>query len=250
MNSLLINTQNGVTTLTLNRVERHNAFDAELVTAIDRELIKYADDNTTRILVIKANGKFFCAGGDLTWFKSKTNNVSDSTQLAQMLKHLYEFPKPTIAVAQGSAFGGGVGLLACCDLVVADENANFCLSEVKLGLVPATISPYIVQAVGKRQANYLALTAEQITAEHAQTMGLVQLVVETSLLESTTHNIIEKLLRNGPDAMRMTKQLLQELAPLPENYLEKTAHILASVRASEEAQEGIQAFLDKRAAQW
>ncbi len=248
--SLLINTLDGVTTLTLNRIAQHNAFDADLVTAIDQALLHLENAADTRVVKITANGPYFCAGGDLTWFKNKSANSADTKILAQMLKHLYEFPKPVVAIAQGSAFGGGVGLLSCCDVVIAETTATFCLSEVKLGLVPATISPYIIQAIGPRQAAFLALTAERISADHAKAIGLVHTVADADDLEAAAEKLISKLCGNGPQAMSISKKLLRELSPLQHDYVEKTAQLLNEVRASKEAQEGIQAFLEKRVAQW
>lgn len=247
---LLIHTENGIATLTLNRIKQHNALDAQLVTMLDQAFKNLQADESIHLVKITANGTNFCAGGDLSWFKNKTADAADTKILAQMLKRLYEFPKPIVAVAHGATFGGGVGLLACCDIVIAETTAKFCLSEVKLGLAPATISPYLVQAIGMRQATYLTITAESIRADQAKSLGLVHVIADANELASTTHNLIAKLQLNGPEAMSISKILFRYLAPLPQDYLEKTAQLLTEVRTSHEAQEGIQAFLEKRVAQW
>lgn len=252
---LLQSVEHGVATLTLNRLSAHNAFDASLIRALQTALDQLATDPTVRLLKITANGKFFCAGGDLHWFKNATQlsppeNRADAALLAGLLRTLNLFPKPTLAVIQGPAFGGGVGLIACCDIAVAAQSAAFALSEVKLGLVPATIAPYVLRAIGARQLRRYALTAEMFTAHDAQRMGLVHTVVEDSALTHTTEALAASLLRNGPIAMTTTKRLVEELSVVAAGELEKTAELLAQIRVSHEAQEGLTAFFEKREAVW
>ncbi len=252
---LLIECNEGVATLTLNRLQQHNAFNAELIKELQKALDQFAQDTSIRVVTIKANGKYFCAGGDLKWFKNatqltETENREDAALLARLLQTLNAFPKPTVAIIQGSAFGGGVGLIACCDIAIAAHSASFALSEVKLGLVPATIAPYVLRAIGARQLRSLALTAQAFTSEEAYHIGLVHHVVNDSLLAATADNVIAQLLKNGPIAMSTTKKLIQDLSSNPNGELEKTAQLLAQIRVSSEAQEGLSAFFEKRSPSW
>ncbi len=253
--NLLVHSEAGVATLTLNRLKQRNAFDHALIAEIQRALEMIANNAEIRVLKITANGEFFCAGGDLQWFKNARNlseidNVSDALKLAQCLKTLNEFPKPTIAVVQGPALGGGVGLVACSDIVIATTDASFCLSEVKLGLVPATISPYVLRAIGSRQMRRYALSAETISADEALRIGLVHSVVGKKDLKSAEEKLIQQLLNNAPAAMSITKKLISELIVRDSDEVQKTASLLAKIRVSEEAQEGIKAFLEKSEAPW
>jgi methylglutaconyl-CoA hydratase len=210
-----------------------------------------SENTELRLLKITANGPYFCAGGDLNWFinaksLSETENIADASKLAYFLHTLNEFPKPTLAQVQGPAFGGGVGLVACCDFAIASQSASFCLTEVKLGLVPATISPYVLAAIGSRQLRRYALSAEKFSAEEAQSIGLVHSVVKDDDLHETVQNLTNHLLKNAPRAMSITKKLIQELSPQTTEIINKTAALLAKVRVSAEAQEGIKAFLEKK----
>ncbi len=252
---LLVECNHGVATLTLNRLQQHNAFDAGLIKGLQTALDKFAIDSSIRVIKINANGKYFCAGGDLKWFKNATQlteaeNQEDAALLARLLQTLNAFPKPTVAVIQGSAFGGGVGLIACCDIAIAAHSASFALSEVKLGLVPATIAPYVLRAIGARQLRRFALTAEAFTSEEAYHIGLIHNVVNDSLLVATADTVIADLMKNGPIAMSTTKKLIQDLTSASSGELEKTAQLLAKVRVSLEAQEGLSAFFEKRAPSW
>ncbi len=252
---LLIDCNHNVATLTFNRLEQHNAFDSALIKSLQAALDKFALDPTIRVVKINANGQYFCAGGDLKWFKnatqlSETENREDAALLARLLQTLNAFPKPTVAVIQGSAFGGGVGLIACCDIAIASQSASFALSEVKLGLVPATIAPYVLRAIGARQLRRFALTAQAFTADEAYHIGLIHTIVNDSLLDSTADALIAQLLKNGPIAMSTTKKLISDLFGTSSGELEKTAHLLAEIRVSSEAQEGLSAFFEKRAPSW
>lgn len=252
---LLINIKRGVGSITFNRLKQRNAFDHEFIAEFQTALEQMAANDNVHLITIAANGEFFCAGGDLQWFKNARNlseaeNIADAKTLAQLLKTLNEFPKPTVALVQGPAFGGGVGVVACCDIVLAAESASFCLSEVKLGLVPATIAPYVFRAIGTRQMRRYALSAESFSATEAQRIGLVHSVVSDKELSIVAEKLETQLLSNAPKAISLTKQLIQELPLNSEIELEKTATLLAKIRVSAEAQEGINAFLEKTKPSW
>jgi len=252
---LLQSFEQGVATLTLNRLKQHNAFDRDLIVALQNALDAIAHNPQVRVVKITANGRFFCAGGDLSWFKNATQftdaeNEADAKILARLLHTLNELPQPTLAVVQGSAFGGGLGLIACCDIAIAVDTATFSLSEVKLGLVPATIAPFIIRAIGMRQLRRYALTAELISATEAHRLGLLHSITEENLLHNMADDIVNKLLQNAPTAIACTKQLLRDLCPTQPEELEKTAALLAKIRVSPEAQEGLKAFFEKRDPAW
>lgn len=252
---LLQSFEEGVATLTLNRLKQHNAFDRDLILALQKALDDIAHTPEVRVVKITANGSFFCAGGDLSGFKNATQftdaeNKADAKMLARLLRTLNELPKPTLAVVQGSAFGGGLGLIACCDIAIAVDTATFALSEVKLGLVPATIAPYLLRAIGERPLRRYALTAESFTAVEAHRLGLLHSITQETHLNNLANEMISALLRNGPIAIATTKQLLRDLCPTQPEELEKTAALLAKVRVSPEAQEGLNAFFEKRIPNW
>ncbi len=252
---LLIDIEQGVAILTLNRLKQHNAFDGALISALQKSLEQVAQNADVRVVKITANGPFFCAGGDLSWFKnasqfSQAENQADAALLAQLLRTLNDLPKPTLAVINGPAYGGGVGLVACCDIAIAVETATFALTEVKLGLVPATISPYMQRAMGARALRRYALSAEAFSAQEALRLGLIHSTCQEAELIHTSNDIIKALLQNGPIAMATTKQLLNDLLFTRDDELPKTANLLASIRVSAEAQEGLKAFFDKRKPEW
>lgn len=253
--NLLIHLEDGVATITFNRLKQRNAFDNEFIAQIQHALEEMANNPAIRVLKIKANGEYFCAGGDLNWFKnaselSEAENLSDALKLAHCLKRLNEFPKPTVAIVEGPTFGGGVGLVACCDIALATTSASFCLSEVKLGLVPATISPYVLRAIGSRQVRHYALTAATISAEEALRIGLIHSLCNEKDLKQTEEQLTQQLLSNAPEAMAFTKKLIGELLSIDNSEVENTAALLAKVRVSKEAQDGINAFLNKTEAPW
>jgi len=244
-----------VARLTLTRAEKHNAFNehviAELSTALDI-VAKQA-----RILVLQAEGKSFSAGADLDWMQRMASfdfaqNVQDANGLAVMLNRLHCLRIPSIAKVQGGAYGGGVGLVACCDIVVASDQARFCLSEVKLGLVPATISPYVIDALGAKVARRLFISAEVFNAEQAQQWNLVSEVVATENLDDVVQQWIRKLQNNSPAAIAAAKALVDEVAgrSITEEIMQITSRRIAEARASEQGKEGVQAFLEKRAPSW
>ena len=247
----------GITEMWLNRPDKHNAFDAALIAAIDDTLTRLEGDTNTRVLILAGHGKSFCSGADLHYMKSMVNfsdaeNIEDAGRLAAMLKRLHDFPKPIIAAVHGNVFAGATGLVACSDIVFASQNARFCISEVRLGLVPAVISPFVVARIGVHQARRFFLTAEVFDALTAKAAGLVHDVVNDDALMAHAHATALQLLNNAPGALSNTKSLLRQLVPVPAHHdvTEFTCRLIARVRAGEEAQQGLQAFFDKRPAPW
>ncbi len=257
MSDVLVHLEEGVATLTLNRAQKHNAFDAAMI----QELIKHLDELSgqvnVRVLVLKAEGKSFSAGADLGWMKqmaqyTEQENREDSMELAKLMRRLYEFPKPTIAVVQGACFGGGAGLVACCKIALCSTKASFCFSEAKLGLVPAAISPFVTQAIGPRAAEYLFLTAKRIGADEAKELGLCQVVCEPDKLEAELTAHVSMLLNNGPQALEQVRHLMDELSrqgidPKIDAY---TSELIAKLRVSPEGQEGLSAFFNQQQPKW
>ncbi|KZN64258.1 gamma-carboxygeranoyl-CoA hydratase [Pseudoalteromonas luteoviolacea CPMOR-1] len=247
-------TKSKVAILELSRPEKHNAFNAEIIAELIKT-IDYANELDIRALVLKTQGKHFSAGADLAWMKSMADNnyeenVADSLELAKLMQVLASSPHPTLCLVQGAAFGGALGLIACCDIAVASPNAKFCLSEVKLGLIPAVISPYVIKAIGERQARRYFLTAEVFQAEKALELGLIHQISDN--LEQSEEYFIEQLLNNGPTAVKSAKSLIDEVAgkAIDEQLITHTAKRIAEIRVSEEGQEGLSAFFDKRAPNW
>lgn len=253
----LVTAPDGVATLTLDRPDVHNAFDDVLIAELTTRLNALDADSAVRVVVLAANGKSFSAGADLNWMKrmaqySEAENLRDAMQLADLMRTLDRMHKPTIARVHGAAFGGGVGLVACCDIAVAAREAQFCLSEVRLGLIPAVISPYVVQAMGARAARRYFLTAERFGAEEARRLGLVSEVVDADKLDESVGALTSHLLKGGPHALAAAKDLIAAVAdrPIESTVVEDTARRIASQRASAEGKEGVAAFLEKRAAGW
>ncbi len=248
----------GVATLTLNRPEVHNAFDDTIISQLVEHLQTLAADNGVRALIVRSNGRHISAGADLNWMRrmaanSHAENLQDAAGLARLMQLLNDFPKPTIALVQGAAYGGAVGLAACCDLVVACDDSQFCLSEVKIGLIPAVISPYVVRAIGERQARRYFLTAEPFASRQAQAYGLVHEVVDqASALDEAAERLLKPLLNNSPKALTAAKELLFAVSQQPINavLIADTARRIADIRVSDEGQEGLSAFLDKRKPSW
>ena len=247
----------GVARITLTRAEVHNAFNEALIAELTAALDGVAQDPRVRVVVLAAQGPSFSAGADLNWMKamaaaSHAENLEDARRLAHLLRTLNGLPKPTMALVQGPAYGGGVGLVACCDVVVAVEEAKFCLSEVKLGLIPAVISPYVVGTIGEAAARRYFLTAEAFSSWEAQRLGLVHEVVDRSGLETRGRQIVDALLQGGPAALHAAKDLVFAVAGrrIDEALIEETAGRIAALRVSEEGREGITAFLEKRRPNW
>lgn len=246
----------GVATLTLARPQRHNALDTPLVTDLHAALAELAV-RRVRLVLLRAEGRSFCSGADLDEMAAMASaapeqNLAAALALARMLQALDEFPAPTVACVQGNAFGGGVGLIACCDIAVCVETARFALTEVRLGLVPATISPHVVAAIGARAARRWFLSGESFGARAARDAGLVHEVVTAEAFEATVGTLVEALLAGGPAAQQEAKDLIREVAGrAPDEALRRsTSHRLARLRASREGREGVAAFLGKRAPDW
>jgi methylglutaconyl-CoA hydratase len=241
----------------LNRPERRNAFDAQVIADLTQTFQTLSEDPHVRVVVLGAHGKAFCAGADLNWMQSMadfswTENHEDASRLAQMLWTIDRCPVPVIAEMQGDCYGGGVGLAATCDIVVAAREAHFCLSEVKLGLIPATISPYVMRAIGERAARRYFVTAERFNAARAQDLGLVHEVCELAKLSSTVDTLVHAIVHNGPQAVRACKHLVHELTLVPPgtDMRDDTARRMADIRASDEGREGMRAFLNKATPPW
>jgi len=249
--------ERGVARLTLDRPERHNAFDDEILAALDAALGELAADRSVRVVVLAATGKSFCAGADLGWMRrhaeaSEAENLRDAEALAATLRRLAQMPQPTLARVQGAAYGGGVGLVAACDLAVAAEDAHFRLSEVRLGLIPAVIAPLVCAAIGPRAARRYMLTAERFDATAALALGLVHELAPAGGLEGALERLVGELLEGGPEALAAAKRLVAAVAgrPLDAALGGETARLIAERRASPEGREGMSAFLDKRPPAW
>ncbi len=252
----------GVATVTLNNPEKHNAFDDVIIASLTEAFSTIAADAHVRAMVLTSNGKSFSAGADLNWMKRMTTysyeeNLRDAKSLAKMLKTLNFMPQPTIARVQGAAFGGAVGLVSCCDMAVGSPRALFSLSEVKIGLMPATISPYVVAAIGSRASRRYFTTAERFSAETALKLGLLSEVVVEEDLDEAINQLLEHLLGNSPAAVREAKALVFDVAeqaintnPRSDELIAMTSERIAAIRISEEGQEGLTAFLEKRPAAW
>lgn len=247
----------GVSRLIINRAEKHNAFDDSLIRLLTEALNSLNQQGNTRVLVLGSSGKSFSAGADLKWMKktasySAAENQADAEQLANLLTTLNNFPAPVIARVQGAAYGGGVGLVACCDIAIASSAALFSLSEVRLGLIPATISPYVVDAIGSRMARRYFLSAERFDAQAAKDMGLVHEVTSPDQLDNVIDKLVSQLLLCGPAAQREAKSLIRDLqfVSRDEQLSVATSRRIANIRTSAEGQEGIGAFLDKRSPGW
>jgi len=255
--TLVVEVRNSVAMVVLSRPEVHNAFDETLIDELTRALAALDADDSVRAVILLGAGRSFCAGADLDWMKraakyGHAENVADATALALMLATLAGLSKPTIARVHGSVFGGGVGLVAACDIAVAAHDATFSLSEAKLGLIPATIGPYVVEAIGARQARRFFLTAERFTAAEAFRIGLVHDIVPADTLDARVNEILGALLLAGPQAQAAAKDLIRAVAgqPIDDSVVADTAERIARVRASAEGREGVAAFLDKRAPAW
>lgn len=247
----------GVATVTLNRADKHNAFDDQIIDELTQLFRRINNDDSIRVMVLAANGRSFSAGADLSWMKrmatySYDQNLTDAKALATMLSTLNSMRMPTIACVQGATFGGAVGLVSCCDLAVASSNASFSLSEVKIGLIPATIAPYVVAAIGERAARRYFLTAERFDAEQALRLGLLSTVVESDALDTTLAAHIKQLLANSPQAVAQAKELVFAVSnrTINDELINDTCERIANIRVSDEGQEGLTAFLDKRAPSW
>lgn len=257
MKHLLLSTAGGVTTLTLNRPEMRNAFNDEVITELTAVLLELGRRPEVRCVVLAGSGPAFCAGADLHWMKrvadyTREQNVEDASGMANMLEVLYRLPKPTIARVHGDVYAGGMGLVSACDMAVAVDSAQFCLSEVKLGLIPATISPYVIRAMGARAAHRWFLTAERFGAAEAHRIGLVHEVVPAAQLDARVAEMAHALVGAGPAAVQACKGLLHDVAghEISAGLIGRTVEGIADIRASDEAREGVRSFLEKRKPGW
>ncbi len=246
-----------VATIWMNRPDLHNAFDETLIAELTAACIALDDDADIRVVVLAGRGKSFSAGADLNWMKRAANNgvndnLNDARALATMLRTLAEMKKPTIARIQGAALGGGMGLAAACDIAIASTRAVFATSEVKFGIIPSAISPYVLRAIGARQATRYFQTAERIDAHHACKISLVHETVEPEQLDARVQEIVSALLQGSPLAQAAAKDLIRAVdgQPVNDTLVEETARRIAHLRATPEAREGIAAFLEKRNPDW
>ncbi len=254
---LNIETKNGVARITLHRPELRNAFDDALIALLEKAFMEAQRDPAVRVVVLAGNGPAFCAGADLNWMKRMAGygydeNLADAQALARMLATLDRMPKPTIARVHGPVFAGGTGLVAACDIAVGTPQAKFCLSEAKLGLSPATISPYVIRAMGERLARRYFLTAEVFDAAEAYRNGMLSALVPTAELDATVEGLIRHFLAGGPQAHAEIKALIRAVAgrPVDDALSADTARRIAEIRVSPEGRDGIAAFLEKRKASW
>ena len=258
MSFVLTEIDGPVAIITLNRPDKHNAFDDSLIAELTAQLQAIDTHADIRVVVLSASGKSFSAGADLNWMKrmaaySEADNERDAMALATLMKTLYALSKPTIARVQGAAYGGGVGLVACCDIAVGTHNAAFSLSEVKLGLIPAVISPYVIATMGARAAHRYFLTAECFDAGEAYRLGLLsELANDDDEMDERIEKLIAAILAAGPVALREAKLLIDAVSgqPLSNALVADTAARIARVRVSPEGQEGLRAFLEKRKPVW
>ena len=247
----------GVASVWMNRPDVHNAFNEQLIAELTAACQALDADDAVRVVVLAGRGKSFSAGADLNWMRraaeaSVDANLADARKLADMLRTLAEMNKPTIARVHGAALGGGMGLASACDICVAGEGAVFATSEVRFGIIPSAISPYVIRAIGARQAGRYFQTAERISAARARELGLAHEVVATDALDAKVAEIVTALLQGGPRSQGAAKALIRAVAdqPVSDALVEDTARRIATLRATPEAREGLGAFLDKRPASW
>lgn len=241
----------------LNRPDVRNAFNSTVIAELQAAFAALGADATLRAIVLGGHGKVFCAGADLNWMRAMADyswdqNRADAQALADMLWTLYHCPVPVVGRIQGDCFAGGLGLAACCDVLVAAEGAHFCLSEARLGLLPATISPYVLRALGEQASRRYFITAERFSAAEAQRLGFVHVLCTPEALDAEVNRLVAALVANGPQAVKASKRLVQDLAGLPitEALRADTARRIADIRASDEGKEGVQSFLNKRDPAW
>lgn len=240
----------------LNRPEVHNAFNDNMIEDLQRVFEEIENNQEIRVVVLKGEGKSFCAGADLNWMRrvkdySYEENLRESLALADMLYKIYTCPKPTIAQVHGYAIGGGTGIVAVCDIAIATTDAKFSFSEVKLGLIPACISPYVVKRCGEGRCREFFLTGERMSAEKAFNAGLVNIVVPPDCLDKAVKGLVDQLISSGPEAIKKCKELLRGVPLMdPDEFKKYTAEVIAQIRISPEAQEGMSAFLEKRKPKW
>jgi len=256
LQTIIVQEEAGLARITLNRPEVHNAFNAVMIGELTEAFERLAGKDSVRVIVLTGKGRSFCAGADLNWMReiihySFAQNLEESRQVAELMQKIYLSPKPTVAVVNGTAIGGGTGLLSACDIALAAEEARFGLSEVKIGLVPAAISPYVVRKIGESRAREYFLTGRRISARRACEIGLVNDVIPRSGLEEAADDVLKLLLTSGPEAVSNCKELLTRIPGMdPDEAKEYTARMIAELRVSAEGQEGMAAFFEKRKPAW
>ena len=257
MSALIVSIQGHVARITLNRPDVRNAFNDEVIAELTQAFTQVGQDPQVRAVVLAADGPAFCAGADLNWMRrmadyTRAENLADAGALAEMLRTIHSCLKPTIARVQGDVFAGGVGLVAACDMAVSVDTATYCLSEVKLGLIPATISPYVIRAMGARAAQRYFLTAERFSAAEAHRIGMVHEVVTADQLDAKVAELTQALVSASPNAVRSCKMLVNEVAgrDIDAVLIAKTVEGIADIRSSTEGKEGVQSFLQKRKPSW
>ncbi|WP_342235467.1 enoyl-CoA hydratase-related protein [Inquilinus sp. OTU3971] len=256
MSAVRIEIGDGVGTVVMDRPDRHNAFDEHVIAELTAAFAKLGADDAVRAVVLRGVGKSFSAGADLDWMRrmaayDEAANLADARALAALMRTIDTLPKPTLALVHGPAYGGGVGLVACCDIAIATEAAAFSLSEARLGLIPAVISPYVVRAIGARAARRYFLTAERFDAVEARRLGLVHELVAGDGLEEAARQVLAALRGNGPAAVRAAKELVAVVAgKAPAEVEDDCARRIAAIRAGDEGREGVAAFLEKRKPSW
>lgn len=256
--ALTLTVHDRIARITLTRPEVRNAFNDEVIQQLKATFASVGARDDVRAVVLAAEGPAFCAGADLNWMRrmadyTRAENLADAGELAAMLRTIYECPKPTIARVQGDVYAGGAGLVAACDVVVSLETAAYCLSEVRLGLIPATISPYVIRAMGARAAHRYFLTAERFSAAEAQRIGFVhELAATTEELDVKVDGFVKAFLAASPNALRACKRLVQDVAEreIGAALIAATVEGIADIRASDEGREGVQSFLQKRKPSW
>lgn len=255
--TLTLDCEDTLATVTLNRPQVRNAFNETMIAELTSVFGMLGQRGEIRAIVLAANGVAFCAGADLNWMRkmagySDDENRADACMLARMLATIYRCPKPVVARVNGDVYAGGMGLISASDIVVAQENARFCLSEARLGLIPATIAPYVISVMGERAARRYFTTAEPFDGTTALRLGLVSELVPQVALDETVRRLADALVANGPAAVAESKRLVQDIAgrPLTDEWMDETAERIARVRASAEGREGVASFLEKRAPRW
>ncbi len=255
--TIAINRENSVVTVTMNRPELHNAMNDTMIAELTESYTELSKDDSARVVVLKGEGKSFCAGADLNYMKGIAKfgfeeNVEDGKKLAALFRAIYDCPLPTIALVHGAAFGGANGLLAACDIVIAEENTTFAFSEVKIGIAPATISPFVIKRIGEFGAKELMMTGKRFKGSEAEKWHLVNVSVPEEKLEETLQSYIKQFLTSAPEAVKVTKNMIKEV--MADDDFDQTinsmAHLIATLRASDEGQEGMSAFLEKRKPKW
>ena len=257
MSNMTVTVQAHRATVPLTRADMRNAFNDEVIAELTQVFNELGQRDDVRAIVLAAEGPAFCAGADLNWMRrmadyTREQNLADAGALAEMLRVIYACPKPTIARVQGDVYAGGMGLVACCDMAVSVDTAGYCLSEVKLGLIPATISPYVIRAMGPRAAHRYFLTAERFSAAEAHRIGFVHEVVAAEQLDAKVDELVKALVSAGPSAVRSCKRLVQDVAEreIEPALIADTVAGIADIRASAEGKEGVQSFLQKRKPHW